>query len=66
MLWQSLAGGGRWRCWRGGGKRNERDGLIKNGGVLRSRDGDGGKRRRAQRPGKCSALLEAMDEEEDC
>lgn len=49
----------------GGGKRNERAGLIKDGGVLR-RDGEGGERRRAQRPGKCSAPLEAMGEEGAC
>lgn len=49
----------------GGGKRNERAGLIKDGGVLRSRDGEGGKRRCAQRSGECCAPLEAMDEEEE-
>lgn len=37
--------GGRWWCWKGGGKRNERAGLIKDGGVLRRRDGEGGKKK---------------------
>lgn len=48
-----------------GGKRNERA-LINDGGLLRSRDGEGGKKTRGQRPGKCSALMESMEEEGAC